>query len=365
MRHILSFALLFLVSVDVMAQSDAAYLGANDCRVADPTPKLEKKVSWSGACKDGYADGTGILQWIVKDESGDRYEGPLVKGKPEGAGTYFYVNHSNFKGTFLGGRRQGESVLTYLNGAKLVATYDQDKLVGEVDFNFANGDRYHGEWHNGINGKGVMVYDLGGSYDGQWLMARPNGRGAIIYPGGARREGEFRDGVIIGSVGANAVADTVIDRAAAPAKRETYEVKRDNAFTGSAIKRAQITGAEVPPDKPYQDLTQEQQAVVKKHYPILQEGDEPPYPMYGPVAMEKALLKAAGKLNVEGELSLHVLIDGDGKPVSVAVLKSPDPELSNFTATAMMLEKYKPAVCAGKPCAMSFALNMTVHRTRH
>jgi hypothetical protein len=364
MRHFLFLGLALLTSADVLAQSGPVYLGASNCRILDPTPKIEKTISWTGACKDGYADGAGVLQWIIKGEPGDRYEGTLAKGMPDGPGMFSYSNHGSFKGSFTAGKRQGEGVVTYPNGSKLVAVFDQGIVIGEVDFNFVNGDRYHGEWRNGFNGKGVMVYALGGSYEGQWLRGRPNGRGAIIYPGGARREGEFRDGVIVGSVGANAVADTVIDRAAPPVTPTTYDVKRDDPFTGSAIKRTQITGAEVPLDKPYQDLTPEQQAAVKKHYPILQEGDEPPYPLYGPVAMEKALLKAAGKLRVDGELWLYVLIDGDGTPVSVAVLKSPDPELSNFTAAAMMLEKYKPAICAGKPCAMSFSVNMTVHLTR-
>jgi hypothetical protein len=355
MRHAVSLSLLLLSGANSMAQNGPTYLGASDCRIADPTPKLEKKVSWSGACKDGYADGAGVLLWIVKDQPGDRYEGTLVKGMPEGDGVYFYINHSSFKGAFKNGRRQGEGVVTYANGSKLVAVYDQGKIVGDVDVNFTTGDRYHGQWFNGINGKGRMAYVLGGSYEGQWRAGRATGQGAIVYPGGGRREGEFRDGVLVGSVGAR----PAVSSGAAPAEAEKFSAKQDDADTGSAIKRAQITGALVPLEKSYQELTPQQQNIVKRRYPILQDGDEPPYPLHGPIAMEKALNKAAGKLQAEGELRMNVLIDADGKPVSVAVMKSPDPEMSNFAASAMMLEQYKPAVCADKPCAMSYPLETT------
>ncbi|HEV7814910.1 MAG TPA: energy transducer TonB [Janthinobacterium sp.] len=319
---------------------------------------MEKKASWSGGCKDGYADGPGVLQWYVQDKPGDRYEGTMAKGMPDGAGVYFYLNHSSFKGEYKNGRRQGEGVFTYADGGKLVAMFEQGKIVGDVDRNFINGDRYHGEWHEGFNGKGSMVYAFGGSYEGQWLFGRPNGRGAIVYPGGARREGEFRDGVIVGSVGAGG------DAAAAPAKAERFAVKQDDPDLGSAIRREQISGAEVPLEKSYRQLTPEQQHLVKSHYTILQEGDEPPYPLYGPVSLEKILNKGAGKLRAEGELWMSVLIDAEGKPVSVAVMKSPDPELTRFAASAMMLEKYKPAVCAGKACAMSYPLHLTFSISR-
>jgi hypothetical protein len=41
------------------------------------------------------------------------------------------------------------------------------------------------------------------------------------------------------------------------------------------------------------------------------------------------------------------------------MMKSPDPKLTQGVATALMLTKYKPAVCRGQPCQMAYPLRMT------
>jgi hypothetical protein len=43
----------------------ADYLGAADCRIAALAPAPSGALAWNGACKDGYAEGKGTLQWTV------------------------------------------------------------------------------------------------------------------------------------------------------------------------------------------------------------------------------------------------------------------------------------------------------------
>lgn len=37
---------------------------AKGCKVWNAHPLGDESVAWSGSCKDGYADGPGVLQWL-------------------------------------------------------------------------------------------------------------------------------------------------------------------------------------------------------------------------------------------------------------------------------------------------------------
>ena len=42
-------------------------------------------VSWSGDCRDGKANGTGVLNWINDGKLAGRYSGPMWKVKRKGS----------------------------------------------------------------------------------------------------------------------------------------------------------------------------------------------------------------------------------------------------------------------------------------
>ena len=49
------------------------------CKFANPTPKPNESVTWSGACADGYMQGKGVLQFLSDGKPGAfsiAYEGP-------------------------------------------------------------------------------------------------------------------------------------------------------------------------------------------------------------------------------------------------------------------------------------------------
>jgi len=284
------------ISSTAMADEPVAYIGPPDCRVVNQHPVEHERVTWSGACKDGYAQGQGVLAWHRGDAVTSRYEGTLVRGQREGSGTAVSAAH----------------------------------------------DIYAGEFRNGLpEGTGEALYALGGRYEGAFKAGRPHGKGVMTFAGsGRRQEGEFREGKLIGT-------------ASVSKEEKTYIQRGQEAHVGSRIPWA-LAYAPVPTNKSWAQLTREQQEVVRDSYTALAPGDEPPYPLNGPGKLFAALSQAVGKLDASGELLLYVLVGADGKARSVSVLGKPEPQMLRFAAAAVVLEPYKPAVCDGKPCEMLY-----------
>ena len=57
------------------------------CRIRNPAPQPRESVTWSGACPNGIAEGTGVLQWFDDDRPTDRYAGEMRDGWENGRGT--------------------------------------------------------------------------------------------------------------------------------------------------------------------------------------------------------------------------------------------------------------------------------------
>ncbi len=70
------------------------------CKVWDPAPQAGESISWSGPCKEGFADGEGTLQWFNHGRPGDRYEGGYAHGKRNGYGVVTYANGKTVKGAW-------------------------------------------------------------------------------------------------------------------------------------------------------------------------------------------------------------------------------------------------------------------------
>jgi hypothetical protein len=135
---------------------DSAWISdKRGCKVANPFPRPGESITWSGQCKDGFAQGQGVLQWFVNGQEDDRYEGTLEKGWAEGRG-----------------------VLTRGDGGK-----------------------YDGEWKQSTqHGNGRFDAPDGSWYEGQWKDGKPHGQGQYRRPDGKIFIGVWIDGVYEGDV---------------------------------------------------------------------------------------------------------------------------------------------------------------------
>jgi len=277
-------------------EEDLWIADANGCKVRNPHPRPNESVTWSGTCANGYAEGQGVLQWLLDGKPGSRYEGTLAGGKATGKGIFVSTSGARYEGDFADGKRSGKGVFTDADGA-----------------------RYDGDWvDNRRDGKGAQTFSDGSKYEGAWKDDKPVDPSSIV--------------------------------------RKTYSIKQD--VTGSHIARNVVSEVPVPIDKTYAELTAEEKRRVKALYESMAEDDEPPYPSRGLRPILEASEKLQRKLLVQGAMSLAVTVNAAGEATAVEVLRSPDSEMTKQMATVLMLVKYKPALCKGTPCKMQYPFRM-------
>lgn len=329
----------------VHAGESAAYLGKADCRIAPLVPRSAgDAISWSGACRDGYAEGKGVLEWRVPDEGKRKLEANLVRGDVAGEGTLTYRDGS-YMGTFRQGLPHGAGFFKHTNGDGMYEGGVVNGMREGVGEHVApDRSTYAGQWKAGKrHGQGKAVFALGGSYEGQWANDRFHGQGKITYAGSGRvASGEFRDGFLAG---------------AAPSRAGQSEERfsiRDARPIGSMLTMERVI-AIVPPDAPWEKLTEQQKNVVRDDYLGLAPGDEPPYPLKGTRAMHTAIADVYRKFtDFQGELTLYTLIGKDGVPKNATMIGAPHPDLGRYVGMVAMTQRFKPGICDGSPCELIY-----------
>lgn len=323
MKSLVSLAILLGAAVTAQAAPE-------ECRVAPTTKEGADKVLWKGPCKDGWADGVGVLEKAGEGKQGWRYEGAVQRGRPHGHGYMKMGDGRQYEGEYVDGQLEGMAI--YLSPA---------------------GDRYDGSFKAGRrDGRGSMSYKLGGRYDGDWKNNEFHGRGMVEYPGGRKLTTTFVDGLPLGQTAP----------AAPESPAQPYHLNESEPVIGSNVRRPIVMESDVPLDKSYAQMTEQQRAVIKARYPLMDEADEPPYPINGMVQIQRGIYEAGRWNDGLGELRLIVQIDSEGKAQSVSTYASPDPKMAKIIAELFMLSKYKPASCAGKPCAMAFPYQLNFVR---
>lgn len=150
----------------------------------------------------------------------------------------------------------------------------------------------------------------------------------------------------------------LVGQSSAQVSTAQYIITDDTSRTGSVLRQQPNAGFPIPVKRRYDKLTPEQKAIVHSWYEHLGPGDEPPYPADGLAPLYEAMQRGQRKLMVRGELEMIVMVGPDGKATEVQVMKSPNPELTQFAGSVLLLTKYKPAVCKGKPCMMQFPISL-------
>ena len=125
--HVWAAIIAMAVLNPALAQQDRGWIAdQNGCRVWNSNPGSEETITWGGPCKDGYANGYGVLVWMVDDQLDEAYVGVLVSGHYTGYGTQIWRNGATYTGSYLDDRASGWG--TYRN---------------------PNGDMFSGNWVNG------------------------------------------------------------------------------------------------------------------------------------------------------------------------------------------------------------------------
>ncbi len=348
---------LLLASGSSLAETPPAY-GASDCRIGALLPApTGGKVSWSGACKDGFADGPGLLAWNDADDGQRRIEGTLVRGSIAGEATLTWeVDAKNrfpdsarnsYIGTLRDGRPDGQGFFQYAHGDMYEGGVVNGKPHGAGIRIDADRARYEGQWVDGKrDGNGSATFALGGSYTGAWKNDVFEGAGTIVYAGTPRTwQGRFHDGRPEGVA------------APATAAARPYYIARDHNATGARVPSVAVIDY-LPPDAPWAQLSVEQQNFFKAFFPALAPGDEPPYPRNGTRATGKLISKIRDTFDLyHGLVRMRILVGADGQARSATAVGKVPEEIARFVSAAMMSQPYKAAVCQGTPCDMIYPVS--------
>ena len=310
-----------LAASSTLAAAPESTIGEPDCKVLNPSPATQKKFTWSGACKDGYADGPGTLEWFVGSKLTSHKEGSMTRGALQGEGYIRWADGTQYEGGLRKSTPHGEGI---------------EQLLDKT--------RYEGGWKNGLKeGAGSIVYANGGSYAGQWKAGRFHGRGKAIYTSGKAIEGQFAYGLRVGQASVAPLS-----------KYQDYSMATEPVDTGTKIKFYDVSGGTVPYRKGWDGMNKDEQRAIRQHYQMLHEGDEPPYPVGGTAQIYQAMAEGQKQVLTDGLLRMNVLVDSSGTPSTVTVYHSPHPEITTVATYVVMQENDKPALCAGTACPMIF-----------
>jgi hypothetical protein len=113
------------------------------CKVWNPNPSPGETASWIGACKNGFVEGAGVLEWRRSGKTYERDEGQWRGGRQIDQGSQTWPG-GQFKGQLADSMPHGQGVL----------------ILGEA--------RYQGAFLNGKpNGRGALT-NASGVFDGAW-----------------------------------------------------------------------------------------------------------------------------------------------------------------------------------------------------
>lgn len=182
---------------------------------------------YEGLLTDGLPNGNGIYIWA----NGDRYEGEFRHGKRSGKGFFVWGEEdvltagSSYNGEFVDGEMTGyglytmdigmrtrgavfegqftrgqisNGTLTYKNGDKYVGFFSNFQPSGEGVMSYTDGRILRGQFDN-ESGKGHIFWPDGRQFQGTWKLGLPHGEGRMTISQSETVSGEWRNGCYLGN----------------------------------------------------------------------------------------------------------------------------------------------------------------------
>ncbi len=133
----------FLCSFFPIAHAESSYADwvadSHGCKVANPQPQPIESISWSGRCKDGFADGAGTVRWFSEGKSNGITSGTFKQGKLVGKG-YVTLPHAVYTRTNLS-MRDLDVRRAWPPGSRLDGEFLENHLIGDGTVTKPNGQK--------------------------------------------------------------------------------------------------------------------------------------------------------------------------------------------------------------------------------
>ena len=168
-------------------QSGAKYIGQfQDGKIhGDGILYFSNGNKYIGQWVNHYRQGRGKLIFAV----GDVYEGDFNQSKFSGRGTMTFANGDRYEGQWADDMQHGHGVYFYLNGDRYEGNFERGKINGQGTMFYQDGAQYSGLWKNNKkNGQGTLVKTDGSSIAGFWENGSYVGDGQsapIVNTGGS------------------------------------------------------------------------------------------------------------------------------------------------------------------------------------
>ena len=119
------------------------------CEVWNYGNRDYEPLTWSGACTDGKAAGSGRL--VFRGGEGV-YDGAMQGGKMHGRGVLDWANGFRYEGELRDGKQHGQGTLTQANGARYVGGWRDGRPHGQGTYTQADDTTFEGVWRDGCLG---------------------------------------------------------------------------------------------------------------------------------------------------------------------------------------------------------------------
>ncbi|MDR2876167.1 MAG: hypothetical protein LBV44_09635, partial [Methylobacillus sp.] len=140
----------------------------NGCAVYHSPGQQNDSVRWSGKCKNGYAEGSGITEWYAYGGLLETDTVPRKRGKLHGSGVVTWWDAGDhYIGATTNDLRDGKGVYVWNNGEIYEGDWVADNRTGHGTLILTNGDRYEGGWVDDMwSGQGTYTTATGRIFQG-------------------------------------------------------------------------------------------------------------------------------------------------------------------------------------------------------
>lgn len=195
-----AICLALAMGLPAMAQAGSYWVNTDkkDCKVHSPKfYTLFSTVKWTGECKDGKANGPGVLSL-----SGNTMEITLTDGYANGKAKVFLADEGQtYEGDVKDLLFSGKGKLTWKSGTTYVGDFVDGEIEGHGRKSYPEGDYYEGQFKkNKRNGMGRYVWPNGSSFEGPSVSNKFNGKGIWTSAKGEKFEVEYKNDNLVSKV---------------------------------------------------------------------------------------------------------------------------------------------------------------------
>ena len=116
-----------------------------------------------------------------------------------GKGTFTWANGNKYVGEFSDGLFYGEGTYTSASGDKYVGEHKNHLRNGQGTYTYSSGDKYVGEYKNGkMHGQGTYSFANGDKYLGEYKNGKMHGQGTYSFASGSKYLGKYKNGKMHG-----------------------------------------------------------------------------------------------------------------------------------------------------------------------